>query len=133
MTPLVSFSASFTVVHPRVAVRALPSTSARIIGVVRAGKVVQTLGFCVCGASLTSVGVNGNTTMTKELDGKLQVWVKLDMNHDGITTIGVMYGSAEAWMLVDGSAVGVGKLLEPQQYTGTNAIQELATWGLERV
>lgn len=69
---------SFRVVHKRVAVRALPSTTAEIVG-------VEALGAVISG---------------KRVQVKGELWVRRDLNN------------RETWMLVDGSRLGLGRLLE---------------------
>jgi hypothetical protein len=73
--------------HPRVAIRANPTTTARMIGVALAGSEVEAAEVVEPWLRLTEA-----------------CWIRLT---------GRMMAGSEAWMLIDGHKLGLGPLLEP--------------------
>jgi hypothetical protein len=81
-------SRRYRVVHrPRVAIRANPTTTARMIGVALAGSEVEAAEVVEPWLRLTEA-----------------CWIRLT---------GRMMAGSEAWMLIDGHKLGLGPLLEP--------------------
>jgi hypothetical protein len=94
--------ARWRVLHERVAIRAGPSTRAAIIGIARAGQEVE--------------------SCEKQND-----WVRLARISAPKAAV-VSGGNPAAWMLVDGKAVGLGRLLKQLEWRPSVAVTKQSRW-----